>query len=553
MGRGDARTMIFLIVTGVLLLLCGFGLAVVRLIEGREEIGPDDNPSPPPNRSVAEHLAFGFLCGIALTGLAGQACIALRMRLTGTWWAGMFGTAAAVTLAAIILDLPRLKTRWRRFRTNPAGLFPRSPIALAFMILTLAALYWSFLQAEGLPIVGWDPLSFWYLKTKILLHEGTVFCPDFLDPGRLHAHTDYPILVNIVESGICKAIGMYRETPLKVFLAAWEAACLVIAGTAMARRRGKTAGWVAVVLIALLPALTDFDTTGAVSGYRDAPLALGILAAASMIVDRFETPKFRRGDLARFALLLALLIGTKREGTVWAALLGLAAVGAVWRRSSQPGAAKDLFPTRRDRAATAHAGAAGKIDPTPPSPAGVPLPVTPTHQVESPLPSPARWRRTFLALLFYLAIPFALMAPWFSLRAQMPYPRSEQFTKVMEQQRWDVTGQRATVVTRELRNELFLRVQKWGVLWWVFAAVGLWRWRFWSSRERLLALLIPAGWGMASMGFVFTPWGSPMTHMSVSIDRLVLQGALLAMWLLVLNLARSPHSDPHTVEGFSDS
>lgn len=491
------------IAIGVFLLLSGFGLAAIRFVEraGRRlggggsgqmtgPAGEDGAPDDSPRRSALEHVALGFLCGTALVGAIGQVGIWMGLRLNGTFWPVLGGVAGAMIVVAVVLDSRDLRERWSRFRGNPRSLLPVGPVGWGLAILTLAAVVWSFRQAFGLPITGWDPLSFWYLKTKILLHEGTVFCPDFLDADRFHAHTDYPILVNIVEAGICRALGGYLEMPLKLFLAVWEAACLVVAGSVLARRRGSTVAWAGVALMALLPAMTDYDTTGAVSAYRDAPLALAILAAAAVAIEAVDQRRFRWGTVARLVLLLVLVLGTKREGTLWAAMIGAAAAAAMLRK---------------------------------PSPATGPAP---------------SFRRAILAAAFYLVLPMAVMLPWFLIRAELPHPRSEEFTKVMEEQRWEVTGERTAVVLEDLRDELFLRVQKWGGLWWVFAAVGLWRWRGWTPRERLFALLVPAGWLMTSMGFVFTPWADPRTHLAVSIDRLVLQGALLAIWLLTVNLTR---------------
>lgn len=511
-----------LIGLGVFLLLAAFGLSVIRFVERgetrekEETLRCEGGKGSPIRRHFLEQLAYGFLGGVAVTGLAGQATIWLGFHLTTLWWSVLAGGALALVMATVILDFGRLREGWRSFRSNPSESLPHSPIAWSLMVLTLAGLAWSFRQAIGLPLTGWDPLSFWYLKTRILFHEGTVFGPDFLAPDRMHAHTDYPILVNIVESGICRAFGEYREAPLKVLLAVWETACVVVAGMSMARRRGSAIGWTTAALLVLLPALTDFDTTGAVSGYRDAPLALVVLAAACVVLECTDAHRLQRGDAVRIVLLLVLLIGTKREGTAWALLLGLVAAGAIVRSGKGRKTPATLMRKVKSE---------------------------PRAERSATIPGGKPWRRVAVAVFVCLVLPQALMLPWFLVRAQLPYPRSEDFVKTMEEQRWNVTGERATVVLAEFRDELFLRVQKWGVLWWIFGAVALWRRRGWTQRERLLALLVPAGWLMAALGFVFTPWGDPKMHLAVSIDRLVLQGGLLALWLTVLNLTLTPTVD----------
>ncbi len=477
-------------------LLTGLGLAVVRGVESLAERarsgGPETKAVEIPGRPVLETLSQGFLGGIAVVGILGQAVIWLGGRLTVLFWVGIGIVAVLGALATAIGDGRALRSRWDRWLVAPAGFFPGSPVGWALLVLVLLAIGWSFLQALTLPVLGWDPLSFWYLKTKILYHVGTTETADFLAANRVHAHTDYPILVNVVEAGICHAVGEYREGPLKVFLALWQAACLAVVWGPVRRRRGSTVAWIGVALVALLPALTDFDTTGAVSGYRDPPLALAVLAAGCVAWE-WRASKSRLGRPACvLILLLVLVIGTKREGSVWAVMIGGLTAFSI----------------------LAEAGPAGGRS----------------------------FRRVAVTLGLLVGLPLVLMSPWFAVRASLPHPRSEDFLKIMGEQSWEITGERATVVLQEFRNELFLRIQKWGVLWWVFAWVGLWRRFRWEAVERYLALAVPGGWLMAAVGFVFTPWGDSKTHLAVSIDRLVLQGALLALWLLVLNLV--PDDEP---------
>lgn len=446
-------------------------------------------------RSLPERAALGFFLGTAIAGLAGQTFIWMGGTLTRGWWLSFFAAAGALSLLMGAWNHRHVVRASGSLRLALRRALPESPLAWAFMALVLLSLVWMFRQAYGLPLLGWDPLSFWYLKTKILFAEGTTQTADFLAPYRVHFHTTYPILLNIVESGLCHAMGDYAEQPLKGVWGIWMAAALTVAGYGMARRRGATIGWACVVLLALLPALTATDTTGGVSGYRDAPLALLVLAACVLWSDCLEHPRAGRADHLALIALLVLLIGCKREGTAWALILAVPALAAL------PG------------------GLRRPADACPPS-------------------GPCR----ATAALYIIAIPFFLMLPWYFLHAGMPYPRTENYAEMLVQQDWNTTTLRVAPVLALFRDDLFLRVQKWGVLWWVFCAVGLWRRGAWTPTQRMLALVVVLGWGVAMLGFLYTPWPSPKEHMAVGVDRLILQSSLAALWLTVLNLTR-PRSD----------
>jgi len=351
-------------------------------------------------------------------------------------------------------------------------------------------------QALGLPVVGWDPLSFWYLKTQILWHEGSVRTADFLASDRLHFSRNYPLLVNAVEAGLCRAAGEYSEFCMKIFLLFWAAACLGVAGGFMARHRGAAAAWSACALLILLPALTDYNDTGAVSGYRDAPLALLILAAACVAMDRGN--KRRRlfasgGEWLPLALLLALIVGCKREGLFWAAGLGLL---AAWPSSIREGGV---------------ASSAWKI-------------------------RARRWMAAFAPAAALLAVVFLLMLPWFLMSRIFPHTFSEYYAEGALRQPWGMTARRLNAVVAHLPIELFLRITRWGVLWWVFAWIALWNRPAWDASQRRLAGLVAAWGGLVAVSFLFDPWPDPTPHIAVSLDRLVLQAAPLALWLCFLNL-----------------
>lgn len=441
-------------------------------------------------RALPERAALGFFLGTAIAGIAGQTVIWMGGTLTRGWWMGFFAAAGALSLLLGAWNHRRAIRASGPLRLTLRRALPESPLAWAFMALALMSLLWMFRQAHGLPLLGWDPLSFWYLKTKILLAEGTTQTPDFLAPYRVHFHTTYPILLNIVESGLCHAMGDYAEQPLKGVWGIWMAAALSVAGHGMARRRGTTIGWACVALLALLPALTATDTTGGVSGYRDAPLALLVLAACVLWSDCLEDARAGRADHLALVAVLTLLIGCKREGTAWALILALPALAALPR-----------YPRRRDSRA---------------------------------MPG---YRRSS-ATLYIIAIPFLLMLPWYFLHARMPYPRTENYAEMLMKQSWDAVTLRVAPVVALFRDDLFLRVQKWGLLWWVFCAVGLWRRGAWTPTQRMLALVVVLGWGVAMLGFLYTPWLSPKEHMAVGVDRLILQSSLAALWLTVLNLTR---------------
>lgn len=163
-------------------------------------------------------------------------------------------------------------------------------------------------------------------------------------------------------------------------------------------------------------------------------------------------------------------------------------------------------------------------------------PAAPTSPGGGAREKPAAPRLAAARRFGILALPFALSLPWFVMQRSFPPERSEFYSRILLTQPWSLTMTRLSNTLAHLPIELFLRLTRWGILWWLFCALALWRRGAWTRRERRLAALIGAWGAVVIAGFVFDPWLENTAHIAVSMDRLILQAAPLAVVLVALNL-----------------
>lgn len=511
----------------VVLAWCGFACLGFAVLHAAARLGRRAPGLGASGIHAGGALALYALCGFAIAGMLGQLWIFAGHRCDHAWWMGLFGLAAAGAVLAAG-DALRLRSRAAREaarqpanegdRPTEAGTAgPWRSIARnlldPFLYLALAAvifgLLWSLWQARVVPIIGWDPLSFWYLKTKILFVEGSVFVPAFLSADRIHFHTTYPILFCLGEAGISHVIGGFSEESLKFSLTLWQALTLAAAAGMAATRLGTRTAAAAVALCAILPPMASIDSLSAVSGYHDAPLGLLVLVVGALVVAGSHRPGAPFAAQSCLVVLLAALTGIKRDGNIWALLIGGLLV-------------LEAFFTAERGGAAAGSGAAATSSGRP--------------AVRSRFLAAAR------AFVLLLLLPQLFMAPWTLTRMSLPYPRTEEFLEVFQRNTWEQTALRFAPLIQGLRDELFLRVQHWGVLWWVFVVLLLWRRRGWTPAEIAFACAIPLQWAGVLASYLVTPWVNPAEHLSVSVDRLVMQGAFVAVLLVLANLAR-PSAD----------
>ncbi|MBI4675645.1 MAG: hypothetical protein HY741_28710 [Chloroflexi bacterium] len=229
------------------------------------------------------------------------------------------------------------------------------------------------------------------------------------------------------------------------------------------------------VIYTLLLALTPYlASMSAISGYADLPLMLFVFSAAVY---------FRKGlienspsTLGLGLILSALGVWVKREGMIFLVFnLGALAVYLLWMR------------------------------------------------------------RKALQTTLIFAVPVVLvLAPWLGFLAFKQIPNSD-FVAPSLQVFWQNID-RLPIIAVSLFGQ-FIALGQWGLLWVLFFAISLARWRNLLAASNLylwLGIVIPIT--AFSAAFVFSAWQPFTEHLELSMDRLVLQVTPLVWYFIALQL-----------------
>jgi hypothetical protein len=203
--------------------------------------------------------------------------------------------------------------RWRFVRDLVWGRPPASAIliAAASAFLIFGAVSW--------PLLGVDPDCFYLFKAKSIVHHGTFWNEDFLDPDRLHLAHRRPLLLPCLYADIALLCGSFDGRLIRAWMALLQIGAFGAMYDVLRARTDRATAALGTGLYAWIPALWH-DAGGAMTGYADAPLAmLFLLALAS------EKP------LAIFCATAAVLL--KDEG---AAFVLAFALGRGWRSAVLP-------------------------------------------------------------------------------------------------------------------------------------------------------------------------------------------------------------------------
>ena len=289
-------------------------------------------------------LALDFAAGVALLGLLGSTVIAAGGRVSMLHV--YFLLVALVGAAVVRCGAGSLAVRLRL--ALPRDRIARGILAVAGAVLLVVV------TAAFRDRVMWDGWTFWMLKSRALLLDGTI-PPAMLDPAGPYdyAHPDYPLGLPLLQwwafvhaGGVVPALVsflgalwfvllvlLFGDTALD--LAGERPAALAVLGVAAfwPIAQHATGGYADVVVtLALLGAVVHLrEAAGAAGGARDAGMA-GTPATAGTAA------------VWRAAVFLALAAVTKNEGLALAMVA--AATGGAWlaaRRRLRPAAVAALL------------------------------------------------------------------------------------------------------------------------------------------------------------------------------------------------------------------
>ena len=206
-----------------------------------------------------------------------------------------------------------IPTAFRGERDATSRWIHRHPLAIPAGIAALIVIGWGYRWAQVTPLSQWDAWSIWARKGMILYHYGT---PRLVFFGNGEAywfmHTDYPLLLPLLESIWFRFIGSADTTSLHVEF--WLMLVASLAAVAfIASRFAPAKIWVPIVgFIGFVPGITSQLMTM----YADVPMGLllmiGVLLLGVWVAER------DRAHLALAALFLGACASTKDEGFTYA-------------------------------------------------------------------------------------------------------------------------------------------------------------------------------------------------------------------------------------------
>ncbi len=273
---------------------------------------------------VTEALALAYALGVALYT---SAYFALYVAGVST------GAAAAPALGVMLVGLAagacglRLARRGETYRAGEGGGTPL--IVLMGLAAALVQVWIAAGTAVRSQLRFWDAWFVWAVKARMFLADGP---PPGYFKGALGpvAHPDYPLNAPLAEAAFFR-LPAPLGTPLASLVGTFSlAALLALFYVGTARLYGRDRAAMATGLLALVPVLTRW----AALGYTDPMLAL--YGGTSLLYLALWWRERQPADLVLMGLMAGGAIWTKKEGTVIAALVLLAAALGEVRRDDAP-------------------------------------------------------------------------------------------------------------------------------------------------------------------------------------------------------------------------
>lgn len=232
------------------------------------------------------------------------------------FWEGLLGitfTLWGITLPYLALIIPGWALWWRSGHPLPAFGFPThwlARLAVGILLVICAgvlfnSVYWPFSRADAVGI---------YARFGARMAEQRRLMEL---PGALTIHEAYPILVPLTYTYSYLASGWINEFLARLFPALLSLGCLGAVYTLGTVLRGRLAGWISVMLLALTPAFGSWSS----SGYVDLPMAFFYTLAAIFMWRLWQSPNWRDALLA--GAMIGLAAWTKNAGLIGIPIFGV--------------------------------------------------------------------------------------------------------------------------------------------------------------------------------------------------------------------------------------
>lgn len=318
--------------------------------------------------------------------------------------------------------------------------------------------------------LGHDGYAFWGYNAKVIFYEGGRPLPI----GRFAniPHLDYPLLVPTMEAWIYRFLGGVDETAVKIIFVLFYAALTLLFYDAVRQKYGSILSLFFTALMALTPQLA---AVSALSGYADVPLMLYVWEMAVLCQNWLN--KGNQHNLFLGGILAAIAFWVKREGAVYFVVNTVLIILAVgW------------FST------------------------------------------PAKGKK-LTAISLYLLPGLLIITPWLLYLRWWQIPNSDFSAFTMNNIEQYVS--RLPIILMLLSKQLFLAIERWGLLWWIFVISLAFKGLHQEARWHILLLIIlPVA--SLSFAFILSSWQPFTTHINISLERLILHTVPLAWYLIVL-------------------
>jgi len=267
-------------------------------------------------RDAQNRAPFGFVLAVAAALMTGGLSLVML-------WMGLLGISfapVAIFIVSLGLTLPGIYLCWRQ-RPQLTWSWPRGGQLFAFGLLAaiaavilIDAALWPFFRDDAAAIYQPQAAQIAGLGGLIPLQ------------GQNTLYEAYPMLIQLNYSFVYLASGWENDYLAKLISAILAVACLPAVFQPGKRMGGESAGWMAALLLGLMPTFGSWAT----AGYTDLPMALFLTLAVVFGIRLWDSA--RKTDALAFGIALGLAAWTKNNALIAMPAFGLWLLLALWRR-----------------------------------------------------------------------------------------------------------------------------------------------------------------------------------------------------------------------------
>jgi hypothetical protein len=326
--------------------------------------------------------------------------------------------------------------------------------------------------------LGWDGLQNWEIKARYAYANAGVIPGSYLrDAGRGFTHPEYPLAIPFTELWVYFWLGDTNQFWTKTLFPLFYSAGVVLLVAVSARFTGKS--WPGLVTSILLFFIPQVSTEGgsAIVGYADFPLSVFYLATIGYLVCAARSDD--AGYFRVYCACLALLPWVKCEGAILWLVAALCGAALILKRKKSAMCLLALIP--------------GLV--------------------------------VIIAWRFYLSGMHAVSSSDFG-----------PVTLVTLRSNIHRLGPIISMLFSE-----FTRLETWS-LFWLLVAVGstLYFWCYRDLRSLVLAIAVAGPISIYSFTYIFSSWPDYLSHVGLSISRLLMH--VTPLFCLILSGALVPRS-----------